>query len=68
MPQMDAFAFRRIQMTDPELSTIPVLVVSGGGYVNEGEARKLGIAEYFRKPLDFSAFVDTLHAHCDQAR
>ena len=64
MPEMDGFAFRRAQLADPRLAAIPVLVVSGGGYVNEAKARKVGMRVFFRKPMDLDAFVRALHEHC----
>ena len=64
MPEMDGFAFRRAQLADPQLAAIPVLVVSGAGYVNEAKARKFGMRVFFRKPMDFDAFVRALHEHC----
>jgi CheY-like chemotaxis protein len=64
MPLMSGFAFRRAQLADPQLAAIPVLVVSGGGYVNEAKARKLGMRVFFRKPMDLDAFTRALHEHC----
>ena len=64
MPEMDGFVFRRAQLADPQLAAIPVLVVSGVGYVNETKARKFGMTVFFRKPMDLDAFTRTLHDHC----
>jgi len=64
MPERDGYAFRRAQMMDPELSDIPVLVVSAGGYFNEVEARKFGMTTFFRKPMDLDAFLRAIGQHC----
>ena len=64
MPEMDGFAFRRAQLADPHLAAIPVLAVSGGGYVNEAKARTSGMTVFFRKPMDIDAFTRALHEHC----
>ena len=63
MPKWDGFAFRRGQMKEPELSDIPLLVVSAGGYFNEAEARKLGMTTFFRKPVDLDAFLRAVGQH-----
>lgn len=64
MPVMDGFAFRRSQLDDPDLAAIPVLVVSGGGWANETDARRLGMATFFRKPMDVDAFFAAVAESC----
>jgi CheY-like chemotaxis protein len=64
MPEMDGFAFRREQLADPDLAAIPVIVVSAGGYVNEAQARQLGMTTIFRKPMDIDRFTAALHSSC----
>jgi CheY-like chemotaxis protein len=58
MPQMDGRAFRREQLADPVLATIPVVVLSGVGCV-DAEAEVVGVEHYLRKPV---ALPDLLHA------
>src|SRR5437867_12730459 len=57
MPDMDGFAFRRAQLADPELASIPVIVVSGGGWANAADARQLGMTTFLRKPMVLERFV-----------
>ena len=67
MPTMDGFDFRRAQLADAELASIPVFVVSAGAYVKEAEARRLGMETYLRKPMDLAAFMDAVRRHCRRA-
>jgi CheY-like chemotaxis protein len=51
MPLMDGFAFRKAQLSDPALASIPVVVLSGGSGVRDaGEA--LGALASIEKPVD----------------
>jgi CheY-like chemotaxis protein len=55
MPVKDGFQFRREQLADPDLAQIPVVIYSA--YHNTHYAAlELGVAGYFRKPVD----IDTL--------
>jgi CheY-like chemotaxis protein len=62
LPRMDGFEFRVRQLEDPELAAIPVIVLSGGGDV-EQKAARLGVAASLMKPLDFQVLLDCL-ARC----
>jgi CheY-like chemotaxis protein len=56
MPGMDGRGFRHTQKADPDLSHIPVVVVSA-----QGELERLIEAEaYLDKPLEFDTLVDTV--------
>jgi CheY-like chemotaxis protein len=50
MPEMDGPHFREIQLSDPRLSEIPVVVVSADRMI-EQKAHQLGISEFLTKPL-----------------
>ena len=63
MPYMSGYAFRQAQLHDPRLADIPVLVVSGGGWANEADVRKLGLP-FFRKPMDLDAFMVAMEEVC----
>ncbi len=69
MPEMDGFAFRRAQLADPAIAELPVVVVTGGGWANEAEARKLGVTAVLRKPVDpydlLRVFTDCCGAESD---
>jgi CheY-like chemotaxis protein len=62
MPVMDGWAFRRAQRADPELSDIPVVVISGADGDQIGE---LGAAAVFHKPVSFAEVVDTVRRLCE---
>ena len=64
MPEMDGFAFRRIQLADPLLADVPVVVTSGAGWAVEREARALGIKSFLRKPVEVDALIALFHDHC----
>jgi CheY-like chemotaxis protein len=61
MPVMDGFEFRREQREDPELSQIPVVVLSGleGDQVND-----IGAAAAFHKPVSFPDIVGAVRRLC----
>jgi two-component system nitrogen regulation response regulator NtrX len=65
MPGMDGFAFRRQQLEDTALATIPTAIVSGGGPADEVAARSLGIVTFLRKPVDAGALLRLLAEYCD---
>jgi CheY-like chemotaxis protein len=50
MPGMDGPHFREVQLSDPQLSEIPVVVVSADRMI-EQKAHQLGISEFVAKPL-----------------
>ena len=62
LPRMDGFEFRVRQLEDPELAAIPVIVLSGGGDVQQKAAR-LGAVASLMKPLDIQALLDCV-ARC----
>jgi len=67
MPEMDGFAFRREQLGDPALADIPVVVMTGGGWDVETDARKLGLTVFLGKPVDPYRLVEVLSGHCQPA-
>jgi CheY-like chemotaxis protein len=56
MPGMNGWQFLDELHRDPSLTTIPVVVVSGGSY-KEREIKSLGVAGYLRKPFDASTLL-----------
>ncbi|HYM25063.1 MAG TPA: response regulator [Vicinamibacterales bacterium] len=58
MPIMDGWAFRRAQMADPAIASIPVVVLSGVAEV-EG-LHQLDVAATFSKPVSFPAMIATI--------
>ena len=68
MPDMPGYVFREAQRADPELASIPVIVVSAGDRASEATARALGIECYLRKPIDLDAFRRAVEEQCDAGR
>jgi CheY-like chemotaxis protein len=63
MPDMDGFQFRKAQLQDPKLSTIPVVIYSGHHDV-KANAALLEPTAYIQKPIDVDSFLDLVSAHC----
>jgi len=61
MPVMDGYAFRDVQRADPQLSTIPVVVLSG---VYEYAAVQLGLNVFLRKPFLPMELIAAVDRHC----
>lgn len=59
MPLLDGEGFRKEQLQDPRLASIPVIVVSANSRVRE-VADELGAAGYLRKPFDLRALLQVL--------
>jgi two-component system response regulator MprA len=59
MPVMNGWQFRDEQAHDPQLSPIPVLIISGDGRVAE-KTTALGAAGYLRKPIDLDVLLGTV--------
>ena len=62
MPVMNGWELRSALKADPELSQIPVVVVSA---VTEEIAHRLGDTEYVPKPVDIDHLLDVVCEHCD---
>ncbi|MEY4513337.1 MAG: response regulator [Pseudomonadota bacterium] len=59
MPEMDGPEFRREQLLDPKLSSIPVVVLSADRLIAE-KAHELGVWGYLTKPLQPDQLVSIL--------
>ena len=66
MPRMDGLQFRRVQQSDPNISRVPVVVVSGVAYM-VNEIRSMGVARWFQKPVDVDALLDAVSDLCAAA-
>ncbi len=62
-PGMDGFEFRKEQLQDPMLSTVPVVVYSGH-HDAKANLALLEPAGYIQKPINFDSFLDMVSAHC----
>jgi CheY-like chemotaxis protein len=63
MPVMNGWEFCEQQQKDPALSTIPVAVVSGVRNALNRRAT-LNAVEYFQKPVDLTALLQTVALYC----
>ena len=59
MPEMDGPQFRAVQMRDPRLSKIPVVVLSADRMIAE-KARALGVWGFVVKPLEPAQLVSII--------
>ena len=65
MPIMDGWEFRRRQREDPELATVPVVVLSA---LDQTRAADLGGTAFLKKPLDFDRLLQLVRQHCREPR
>jgi len=63
MPVMDGREFRRVQLEDPVLKAIPVVVISAFRDLDE-IAKELAPAAHFKKPLKLRDFLNIVQTHC----
>lgn len=59
MPIMDGVQFRELQRLDPQLASIPVVIMTADGSVEAKRAR-LGALAFVKKPLDINEFLETV--------
>jgi CheY-like chemotaxis protein len=62
MPIMNGWEFRSEQLRDPNLSSIPVIIMTADGRAGE-KARTLH-ADYLRKPLTLDALLHLVDDYC----
>ena len=63
MPTMNGWAFRDEQRRDPDLSAIPVIVLSADGAAVKSAA-SMGALDYMVKPVDFDRLLKLIALHC----
>jgi CheY-like chemotaxis protein len=63
MPGMDGWRFRQEQKGDPILASIPVVVISALGDI-EQKASDLGAYDYLQKPVEPGKLLDTVRRCC----
>ena len=62
MPVMSGDEFYREKQRDPQLATIPVVVISADGNLSRKAATFGG--EYLAKPVKLDVVLDTVERHC----
>jgi CheY-like chemotaxis protein len=63
MPKMDGFQFRKLQLSDGRLRSIPVVIMSAYGDINKNK-RKLRVQAYLKKPVDIEEVLEIVHQWC----
>jgi CheY-like chemotaxis protein len=63
MPNMNGFELRSVMKSDPDLSPIPVVVMTGAGTLAIRRAAELD-AEILMKPIDLRDLLSVLERHC----
>jgi CheY-like chemotaxis protein len=63
MPIVNGWEFRLYQQRDPELSSIPVVLITGGIY-QQDELEWVRPAEVLSKPLDVVRLLALARQHC----
>jgi CheY-like chemotaxis protein len=61
MPVMDGWEFRRRQVQDPTIATVPVVVLSA---LDPARASDLGGTAFLKKPLDFDRLLELVRRFC----
>jgi two-component system response regulator MprA len=62
MPRMDGWEFRERQRSDPELSRIPVALLTATANVRQ--AKRLAVDASFTKPVDLDGVIGFVEGHC----
>jgi CheY-like chemotaxis protein len=63
MPRLGGHEFRRAQLGDPTVASVPVAVMSGAVDV-EARAQALGAVATLTKPIDFDALLNVVRRYC----
>jgi CheY-like chemotaxis protein len=63
MPRLGGREFRRAQLSDPTVATVPVAVISGATDLEE-RARALGAVATLPKPIDCAVLLDVVRRYC----
>jgi CheY-like chemotaxis protein len=66
MPRMNGEEFRRSQLQEPSLATIPVVVLSGAGRSQDLLQRIDKGVEVLPKPIELSELMETVRRFCGQ--
>jgi CheY-like chemotaxis protein len=67
MPVMDGWGFRAVQMCDPQLATIPVIVLSAAGRFDvAAAAESLRAVAGMEKPVDWDELLRLVEEYCQR--
>lgn len=62
MPGMNGWEFRSEQLQDPDLASIPVVILTGDGQADR-KATDVGAVSYLCKPLDVEALLGLIERY-----
>lgn len=63
MPVMNGWQFRSIQQQDPNLASIPIVVLSAVDNIQK-EAAKIGANALIAKPVNIDNLLETVESYC----
>lgn len=63
LPQMDGRAFRQEQLRNPELASIPVVVISAFRDVSQ-VVQEMKVAELLKKPFKLEELIHVVQRYC----
>jgi CheY-like chemotaxis protein len=63
MPRFSGHEFRRAQLGDPTVASVPIAVMSGASDL-EKRAQALGAVATVAKPIDFNVLLDVVRRYC----
>jgi CheY-like chemotaxis protein len=63
MPRLGGNEFRRAQLADPIVASVPVAVISGAADLQQ-RAEALGAVATLAKPIDFDLLMDVVRRYC----
>src|SRR5213080_1569823 len=63
MPRLSGNEFRRAQLGDPTVASVPVAVMSGAADLQK-RAEALGAVAVLAKPIDFDALLEVVRRYC----
>jgi CheY-like chemotaxis protein len=63
MPRLGGHEFRRVQLGDPTVASVPVAVMSGAVDIEE-RAQALGAVATVAKPIDYDLLLNVVRRYC----
>lgn len=63
MPRLGGHEFRRVQLSDPTVASVPVAVMSGAVDIEE-RAQALGAVATVAKPIDHDLLLNVVRRYC----
>ena len=67
MPEMDGWSFRNAQLDDPDLRSIPVVVLTAHGGPSDPPVRGIDNADVLRKPVGLQTLLAKVEQYCGPA-